>query len=163
MCVNTRTAAHTGVQAHAHVRACPAGYPAACRARNRPSSPPPFHNPHFRPRRPYVHLLLPFCHPLFIRSPGTREETWPHASSHGPNNGGYTGLWPLFARSCFDEVGLRPHNAATFLFFSTSLLLSLSLPPRLLPLLLFRVFGLLSVRSLPVTICLGYYEPDVRP
>lgn len=63
------------------------------------------------PSRPHIHLLLPFRRPLFIRSPGIRGETWPHASSHGPNNGGHTrapGL--LFARSCFDEVGTRPHN-----------------------------------------------------
>ena len=63
------------------------------------------------PSRPHIHLLLPFRRPLFIRSPGIRGETWPHTSSHGPNNGGHTrapGL--LFARSCFDEVGTRPHN-----------------------------------------------------
>lgn len=149
------------IQVHTRPRthACSAGSPVSL-ACNRPSSPPPFQSPHLRPRRPYVHLLLPFCHPLFIRSPGTREETWPHASSHGPNNGGYMGLWPLFARSCFDEVGLRPHNAVTFF----SLPVSLLPPPPPSPIFSFSLsfsrflsFGLLFIRSLPVTICFDFW------
>jgi len=111
-----------GARARAHVRA----HAHACRAGPTGSSPrlpvgppPPWSPPTLR-----VHLLLPFCHPLFIRSPDTREETWPHASSHEPNNGGYMGPGSLFACSCFDKVGLWPHNTATF-FLIVLLLLRL--------------------------------------
>lgn len=88
------------IRHHVHAYLCTrtnAGYacrPTISRAHNRPSS-RPSRSPHLRPSRPYVYLLLPFCHPLFIRSRGAREETWPHASSHGPNNGGYTGPLPV--------------------------------------------------------------------
>lgn len=105
------------------------------------SSPPPFLESPL-PSLPTSHTpsLLPFRRPLFIRSPGIRGETWPHASSHGPNNGGYTrapGL--LFARSCFDEVGARPHNTDDLFlppfcfFFSTLCFRCLSLSFSLLP------------------------------
>jgi len=124
-----------------HAHACRAGGPTVSRGPTvspallspprRPSSgrtpPSPFApTPPSSPPTLRVHLLLPFCHPLFIRSPDTREETWPHASSHEPNNGGYMGPGSLFACSCFDKVGLRPHNTATF-FLIVLLLLPLFL------------------------------------
>jgi len=110
----------------------------------------PSRSPHLRPRRPYVHLLLPFCHPLFIRSSDTREETWPHASSHGPNNGGYTGPCPLFACSCFDEVRLQPHNATTFFRIPSSSFSSF-----------FFSFSFPRFFSLPFSLLARYLLPSV--
>lgn len=59
---------------------------------------------------------------------------------------------PLFARSCFDEVGLRPYNAVTFfsyLFFS--LFFSL-----------FRVFSLLASFSLSRYLLPSVSTPEFR-
>lgn len=68
-----------------------------------------------------------------------------HGRKHGcmPPHMGQTmadtrGPCPLFARSCFDEVGLRPHNAVTFF----------SYPLLLLIFFLFRVFSPLAFFSL---------------
>ncbi len=75
-------------------------------------------------------LMYTSCSPsailFFIRSRGTREEHGrmpPHMNQTMADIRG--GPYPLFARSCFDEVGLRPHNAVTF--FSILLLLLLFL------------------------------------
>lgn len=105
----------------------------AWRAPRDPTGPVCLHpspNPHHPPYRPHIHLLLPFRRPLFIRSPGIPGETWPHASSHGPNNGGYTRAPSLlFARSCFDEVGARPHNTRDLFLAKHFLLVLLDYSP----------------------------------
>lgn len=85
-----------------------------------------------------------------------------HGRKHGrmPPHMGQTmadtrGPCPLFARSCFDEVGPRPHNAVTF--FSVPFFLSFFSFSRYLSV------GLLFVVSLPLTICFDSWISRLRP
>lgn len=125
---------------YAHVRT-KAGY--ACRstisrAHNRPSSLSPFEKP---PPFVLADLTYTSCSPSAILFLSGRAV---HRRKHGrmPPHMGQTmadtrGPCPLFARSCFDEVGLRPHNALTFFWY----------PLLLLNFFLFCVFFLLAFFS----------------
>lgn len=115
----------------------------------------PSRSPHLRPSRPYVHLLLPFCHPLFIRLRGTREETWPHASSHGPNNGGYAGPLPVVCPLVL-RWSRAPTTQCCNSFFSPIPFF------RLLLFYLFRVFSPLASFSLSRYLLPSVSTPEFR-